>query len=332
MRQPDARMLGLLAASIAVAATSLAATAAAQERYPARPIRLVIPSVPAGVHDVIGRVWAEKVKPQLGTIVIDNRGGGGGLIGANDVAHAQADGYSILLGSTTTHVLLTPALASPPYDPVKDFSAVAVFAASSTSVVINASVPARTLAELIAYAKANPGKLSYGSAGNGSITNLAGELFKLRAGGLDIVHVPYKGIGQGVSDLIGGQIPMLSANATAQILDLHRAGKVRILAVNARTRVKSAPDIPTAIEAGLPDMVAQTTFGVFAPAGTPRPILERINAVTQDAMADPQFQNELLRLGFEPVLDVGPDKAAGVFQEELARWTPILKATSTKAE
>jgi tripartite-type tricarboxylate transporter receptor subunit TctC len=157
-------------------------------------------------------------------------------------------------------------------------------------------------------------------------------MFKLRAGGLDIVHVPYKGIGQGVSDLIGGQIPMLSANATAQILDLHRAGKIRILAVNARTRIESAPDIPTAIEAGLPDMVAQTTFGVFAPAGTPRPILQRINAVTQDAMADPQFQNELLRLGFEPVLDVGPDKAAGVFQEELARWTPILKATSTKAE
>jgi tripartite-type tricarboxylate transporter receptor subunit TctC len=332
MRRPDARMLGLLAASIAVAATAVAATAAAQERYPARPIRLVIPSVPAGVHDVIGRVWAEKVKPQLGTIVIDNRGGGGGLIGANDVAHAQPDGYSILLGSTTTHVLLTPAMANPPYDPVKDFSAVAVFAASSTSVVINASVPARTLAELVAYAKANPGKLSYGSAGNGSITNLAGELFKLRAGGLDIVHVPYKGIGQGVSDLIGGQIPMLSANATAQILDLHRAGKVRILAVNARSRVKSAPDIPTAIEDGLPDMVAQTTFGVFAPAGTPRPILERINAVTQDAMAEPQFQNELLRLGFEPVLGVGPDKAAGVFQEELARWTPILKATSTKPD
>jgi tripartite-type tricarboxylate transporter receptor subunit TctC len=223
-------------------------------------------------------------------------------------------------------------MANPPYDPVKDFSAVAVFAASSTSVVINASVPVRTLAELIAYAKANPGKLSYGSAGNGSITNLAGELFKLRAGGLDIVHVPYKGIGQAVSDLIGGQIPMLSANATAQILDLHRAGKVRILAVNSHTRVKSAPDIPTAIEAGLPDMVAQTTFGVFAPAGTPRPILERINAVTQEGMSDPHFQTELLRLGFEPVLDVGPDKAAGVFQEELARWTPILKTTSTKPE
>src|SRR5262245_40448460 len=227
MKRPDARMLGLLAATIA-----LAATAAAQERYPARPIRLVIPSVPAGVHDVIGRVWAEKVKPQLGAVVIDNRGGGGGLIGANDVAHAQPDGYSILLGSTTTHVLLTPVMANPPYDPVKDFSAVTVFAYSSTSIVASAALPVRTLGELIAYAKANPGSLSYGSAGNGSITNLAGELFKLRAGGLDIVHVPYRGIGQGVTDLIGGQIPLISANATAQILELHRAGKARILSVN----------------------------------------------------------------------------------------------------
>ena len=288
--------------------------------------------MPAGVHDVIGRVWAEKVKPQLGTIVIDNRGGGGGLIGANDVAHAQPDGYSILLGSTSTHVLLTPVMANPPYHPVKDFSAIAVFAYSSTSIVVNPSVPVRTLRELIDYAKANPGKMSYGSAGNGSITNLAGELFKLRAGGLDIVHVPYKGIGQGVSDLIGGQIPMFSANATAQILDLHRSGKARILSVNSQTRIRSAPDIPTSIEAGLPGMVAQTTFGIFAPAGTSKAILDRINAVTQQAMADPQFQAELIRIGFEPVLDVGPDKAAAVFQDELARWTPVLRTLGTRPE
>ncbi len=167
MKPPRAWMLGLLAASVAVAT---AARAPAQEHYPARAIRLVIPSVPAGVHDMIGRVWAERAKPQLGIIVIDNRGGGG-LIGTNDVAHPQPDGYSILLGSTTTHVWLTPAMANPPYDPVKEFSAAAVFAYSSTSIVINASVPPRTLGELVDYAKANPGKLSYRSAGNGSITN-----------------------------------------------------------------------------------------------------------------------------------------------------------------
>jgi tripartite-type tricarboxylate transporter receptor subunit TctC len=324
------RLRMLLIALLASAGVWMSDAAFAQDRYPTRPIRLVIPSVPAGVHDVIGRVLAERVKPQLGAIVIDNRGGGGGLIGANDVAHAQPDGYSILLGSTTTHVLLTPVMANPPYDPVKDFSAVAVFAYSSTSIVANASLPVRTLGELIAYAKANPGKLSYGSAGNGSITNLAGELFKLRAGGLDIVHVPYKGIGQAVTDLIGGQIPLISANATAQILELHRAGKAQILSVNSQKRMRGAAEIPTSIEAGLPDMVAQTTFGIFAPAGTPRPILDRLNAATQDAMSDAAFQAELVRLGFEPVLGIGPDKAAGVFRDELARWTPILKTMDSK--
>jgi tripartite-type tricarboxylate transporter receptor subunit TctC len=254
------------------------------------------------------------------------------VIGANDVAHSAPDGYSILLGSTTTQVLVTPVMANPPYEPARDFAAVSVFAYSSTSIVVHPSVPAHTLKELIDHAKANPGKLTYGSAGNGSITNLAGELFKQRAGGLDIVNVPYKGIGQAVSDFIGGQIPMLSANATAQILDLHRAGKLRILSVNSESRIRSAPEIPTSIEAGLPGMVAQTTFGIFAPAGTPRPMLDRLNEVTQQAMADPGFQSELLRLGFEPLLGFGPDRAAGVFQDELVRWTPILKTVGSKPE
>ena len=306
--------------------------ARAQGRYPNRPVRLVIPSVPAGVHDVIGRLWAERVKPILGTIVVDNRGGGGGGIGANDVAHSAADGYSILLCSTSTQVLVPAGMPNPTYDPVKDFAAVSVFSFSSTSIVINPSVPARTLQEFIAHSKANPGKLSYGSAGNGSITNMAGELFKQLAGGLDIVHVPYRGIGQGVADLISGQIPMFSANATAQILDLHNAGKLRILSVNSESRLKAAPDIPTSIEAGLPDMVAQTTFGIFAPAGTPKPIIDRLNEVTQQAMADEQFQNELLRLGFEPVRGAGPEKAAQIFQGELKRWTPMLKAGGAKPQ
>ena len=329
MRRRDMLMLGLLAPSVAA---SMPATTSAQDRYPSRPVRLAIPAAAGGVHDVIGRVWAEKIRPHFGPVVIDNRGGGGGLIAATDVARAQPDGYTLLMGSTTTHVLITPLLANPPYDPVKDFAAVAVFAYSSTSVVIHPSVPARTLAELIEYAKANPRKLSYGSAGNGSITNLAGELFKQRAGGLDIVHVPYKGIGPVLIDLLSGQIPMLSANATAQILELHRAGKVRILSVNSQTRIRGAPEIPTSIEAGLPGMEAQTTFGIFAPAATPRPILDRINAVTQHVMADEQFQKELLMLGFEPLLGVGPDQAAAVLQDELVRWTPILKTVGTKPE
>jgi len=251
MRRRDALLLAM------TAAVAPPWPAFAQEQYPSRPIRLVIPSVPAGVHDVIGRLWAERVKPILGTIVIDNRGGGGGVIGANDVAHSKPDGYSILLGSTSTQVLSPAAMAQPPYDPVKSFAGVSVFSFSSTSIVVNPALPVHSLQELIAYAKTNPGKLSYGSAGNGSITNMADELFKRLAGGLDIVHIPYKGIGQGVTDLISGTIPMFSANATAQILDLARAGKVRILSVNSSERIKAATDIPTSIEAGLPGMVAQ---------------------------------------------------------------------------
>jgi tripartite-type tricarboxylate transporter receptor subunit TctC len=328
MNRRDLLMLGLLVPAIAASPSR----GRAQDRYPNRPVRLVIPSVPAGVHDVIGRVWAERVKPQFGTIVIDNRGGGGGSIGANDVAHAQPDGYSILLGSTSTHVLVPPTMANPPYDPVKDFSAVCVFAYSSTSIVVHPSLPVRTLAELIAYARAHPSKLSYGAAGTGSITHLAGEYFKQLAGGLDIPVVPYRGIGQGLADLSSGQIPMFSANATAHILELHRAGKVRILSVNATQRIKAAPEIPTSSEAGLPGMIAQTTFGIFAPAGTPQPILARIDHVTQQALADEKFQQELLKLGFEPILGVGPDRAAEVFADERARWTPILKSMNIKPE
>jgi tripartite-type tricarboxylate transporter receptor subunit TctC len=322
----------LILALVVPAITAPASWARAQDRYPSRPVRLVIPSVPAGVHDVIGRVWAERVKPQFGTIVIDNRGGGGGSIGANDVAHSQPDGYSILLGSTSTHVLVPPTMANPPYDPVKDFSAVCVFAYSSTSVVVHPSLPVRTLAELIAYARANPGKLSYGAAGIGSITHVAGEYFKRLAGGLDIPVVPYRGIGQGLADLVSGQIPMFSSNATAHILELHRAGKVRILSINSAQRIKAAPEIPTSGEAGRPGMIAQTTFGIFTPAGTPRPALARIDQVTQQVLADETFQQELLKLGFEPMRDVGLDKAAGVFADERARWTPILKSTNIKPE
>ena len=198
-------------------------------------------------------------------------------------------------------------MANPPYDPVKSFSAVSVFAFSSTAIVINPAVPAQSLKELIAYAKSNPGKLSYGSAGNGSTTNMAGELFKRLAGGLDIVHVPYKGIAQGLGDLISGQIPMFSANVTAQFLQLQQAGKLRILSVNADARLKGAPDIPTSIESGLPGMVAQTTFGIFAPAGTPAPIIARLSG---DAAGHGRrgVSERTVRQGFEPMLGVSGDQ------------------------
>ena len=199
-------------------------------------------------------------------------------------------------------------MANAPYDPMKSFSAATVFAFSSTAILLNPSVPVRSLSELIAYAKDNPGKLSYGSVGNGSSTNMAGELFKRLAGGLDIVHVPYKGTSQILGDLIGGQIPMMSANFTAQYLDLQRAGKIHIVSVNSASRLKGAPDIPTSVESGLPGMVAQTTFGILGPAGISQPVIDRINQVTQQLVADETFQNELLRVGFEPMIGSAASK------------------------
>ncbi len=319
----------LVTGAAAAALMPLAAPSAlAQERYPSRPIRLLVPSVPGGVHDVIGRLWAERIKQPLGTVVIDNRGGAGGAIASADEAAAAPDGYTVLLGSTTTHVLVPATMARPPYDPVKDFATAVIFANSSTSVVINPGLPVATLQALIAYAKANPGKLSYGSAGNGSVTNLAGEMFKQRAGGLDIIHVPYKGIGPIITDVLGGQLPMLIANATAQVLDLHRAGRLKVLCVNAPARLASAPDIPTAAEAGLPDMVAQTFFGIFAPTGTPKPILSKLDDDTQKILADKDFQKQLTSLGFEAMPGIGTDAADRFLRDEIARWLPIIRAAA----
>jgi tripartite-type tricarboxylate transporter receptor subunit TctC len=229
-------------------------------------------------------------------------------------------------------VLIPAIMPNPPYDPLKDFIGIYILCNAPTSIVVHASVPARNLAELIAYAKANPGKLSYGSAGAGTVTNLAGELFKQLIGAPDIVHIPYKGAAPGVADLASGHIPMMTPNVGGPLLEFHRAGKVRILAVNAASRIKAAPDIPTSIEAGLPGMIAGNLNGLFAPAGVTQPIIERIAEATRQIMADADVQRILLASGFEPILDSGPEATRQFIGAELARWTPIIKATGFKME
>ena len=306
--------------------------ASPQGAYPQRPIRLVAPSPPAGVHDVVGWLWAEKIKPLLGTVTVENRPGAGTLIGASEVVKADPDGYTLLLGSTSSHVIAPVIAAQAPYDPLKDLQPIAVITASVTSIAVTPSLPVQSLQELIAYAKANPGKLSYGSAGVGSMSQLTGELFKTLSGGLDIVHVPYKGAGPGIADLISGHIPMLTPNATGQVLDLHRSGKIRVLAVNAPARLKGAPEIPTAIEAGLPEMKVLFFCGLFAPAGTPRVIIDRINRATQELLRDQDVQARLMQLGYEPILGQGPEQADRFIRDEQARWTPIIRASGAKLE
>jgi tripartite-type tricarboxylate transporter receptor subunit TctC len=321
----------VLAAGLASLSSALLAPPSASA-YPDRAIRLVVPFSPGGATDVVGRLWAEKMKPVLGTVVTENRGGGGGVTGAAEVARAQPDGHTFLFGNTSTQVLIPTIMSNPPYDPLRDFVGIYILCNAPTSIVVHESVPARTLAELIAYAKANPGKLSYGSAGAGTLTNLAGELFKQLIGAPDIVHIPYKGSAPGVADLACGHIPMMTPNVGGPLIDFHRAGKVRILSVNSTSRIKVAPDIPTAIEAGLPGMIAGNLNGLFAPAGVPQAIVDQIAEATRKSMTDTELQRVLIASGFEPILDSGPDATRQFISDELKRWTPIMKATGFKME
>jgi tripartite-type tricarboxylate transporter receptor subunit TctC len=323
MKRRDLLAFGLTSLSVPVLAPL---SAFAQVAYPDRPIKLIVPFAPGGVVDAVGRLWAEKVKTHLGTVVIENQGGAGGVIGAQEVARAAPDGYTLLLGNTSTQVLIPVAMAKPPYDTVKDFVPITIIAIAAPSIVVNPSVPAKTLKELIAYAKANPNKLSYGSAGAGTLSNLTGEMFKQQTGIGDIVHVPYRGAGPGIADLVSGHIPMMTPNITGQVLELHNSGKVRILAVTSPARLKGAPDIPTAVESGMPDMIAQLFTGVFAPAGTPKPVIDKIARATNAALADKEYQASLVKSGFEPVLDSDPDSTRKFLSEELVRWPPVLKA------
>lgn len=320
----------LVLAATCVAAFALSPFGAyAQSQYPSRPIRVVVPFPPGGVVDTIGRLWAQKVSPGLGTIVIDNRGGAGGIIGSGEVARAQADGYTLLIGNTSTQILNPAVMKRPPYDPAKDFVTIDMIAISATSIMVHPSLPVRDLKELIAYAKAHPGELSYGSAGAGTLTHLAGEMFKQRTGGLQIVHVPYRGVGLAIGDLVSGYIPMMTPNVTGQLLALEKAGKIRILSINAPERLKAAPHIPATIEI-LPNMIAQLFSGVFAPAGTPKAIVEQVSGATRKALADTDFQQKLVQSGFVPVLDSSPEKAQQFVDHERDRFLPVIKATGFK--
>ena len=306
-------------AALAVAAggvlASLLTSASAQDRYPSRPVRLVVASAPGGVHDVIARLWADRLKTALGTIVVDNRGGGGGTIGVVEAARAAPDGYTLLLGSNSTHILVPLISKRAGFDPIKDFELVSVFAITSTAIAVHPGTPYRTLKELIAAAKANPGKLSYAHAGPGAISNVAGEMFKQLAGGLDILPVPYKGMGPAQMDVVGGNVSMFVPNITGGDRT-SGGGKIRIVAVNAPARHPGLPDIPTATEAGLPGMITQNFFGIFAPAGTPKPMLAQVNEATQTALKDTAFQKRLNGGGFEPMAGYGPEKSSAYMRDE----------------
>ena len=318
------RMKGRALIVAVFVAAALPPAAFAQSRFPDRPLRLVVPFAPGGVNDIIGRRYAQDLSRVLGqNVVVENKGGASGAIGSSDVARAKPDGYSLVIANTTTHVINQISKPDLNYDALKDFAPIAVIAVVPTGIAVHPSMPVKSLKQLVAFAKANPGKLTYGSAGTGSITNFTGELFKKAAGGLDIVHVPYKGAGPGLADLVAGHIPMYTPTISAAPLSYHKAGRIRMLAVCADKRLQAAPDIPTAIEGGMPEMVVYAFNAILTTTGTPKAVVDRLHQATLKVLADSDFQGFLRKAGAEPVTDSSPEKTTRFLQSEIKRWTPI---------
>lgn len=318
----------------AVLAGALAAgafPAAAQSKYPDKPIRFVIPFPPGGPTDIIGRLEAEKLTAELGQQVIpDNKAGAAGAIGATEVARARPDGYTLLFGTSSTQAINPSTMVNPTYDAMKDFSYIGTVGLNPAVLVAHPSMP-DTLPGLIALMKANPGKYSYGSSGQGGITHLASELFKQMAGGLDVVHVPYRGSGPALQDTLSGNIAWMFETISTT-LPHHRSGKLRILGIAFARRTAAAPDIPTISEAGVPGYEAYTFNVVAAPAGTPKPIIDQLHAAHARIMADKAFVAKLEQLAVVPTVESTPESTAAFVRQEIAKWAPVVKATGTKIE
>jgi tripartite-type tricarboxylate transporter receptor subunit TctC len=329
LKFPRRKFLHLAAGAAALSAIPHVARA---QVYPARPIRLVVPFPPGGAFDFVGRPWADKMKSPVGAVVIENIGGGGSSLGAAAVARAKPDGYTILLGGTQTHVNEALLKSRPLYDTVKDLDPIAGIAANALCIAVHPSVPVQNLKELIAYAKANPGKLSYGHSGAGSIQHLAGELFKSLAGTPDIVQVPYRGTGPLITDLVSGQVPIGTPGVTGQVIEFHRSGKMRVLAVTSPARLNAAPELPTTAEQGFPGVTVMGSIGLLAPAGTPAEFIERIAQATRAIVAEPAFKQMLIEAGIEPTLDSNPEKFRRSLAADVALWAPVVKSLGLKID
>jgi len=314
-------LLGLVAVSLGAAHSFGAAQA---QDYPSRAVKIIVPTPPGGPVDVVGRITANYLQTTLGkAFVIENRAGAGNTIGSKDAAEATPDGYTLLY-SAASGLIIAPLLhPDAGYDPLKSFDPIALVGASSLVLVVNPAVPAQTVKELVAYAKANPGRVNFASGGIGVLPHLIGELFKARAG-IDIVHVPYKGGGPSISDLIAGNVQM-TFEGTSILLPLIQAGKLRALAVTTAKRIPQLPDVPTMIESGYPNFVTTAWTGLLAPAHTPRTIIAKLNAAINDGLKTPEFRNALTRINYEP-LGGTPQDFTATMQAELANWSPIIKS------
>lgn len=323
------RVSSIAAAAFAVA-TAFAAPLALAQAYPSKPIRMVVGFPSGGAPDTLARLVSEKISPSWGQpVVVDNKPGAGGNIGAEAVAHASADGYTLALGTVGTHSINGSLYSKMPYDMVKDFTPVILIASTPNVLVVNPEVPAKNVAELIALAKAKPGTLTFGTPGIGTSPHVAGEMFNSMAG-VRITHVPYKGRAMAIPDLLGGHITMMFDNLPSA-LPVVREGKLRALGITSAKRSASAPDIPTLAEQGLPGFEADSWFAIFAPANTPREVVARLNAEFNRIYQLPDVQAKLKTLGLDPILG-SPEKLATYQRAEITKWARVVKESGAKAE
>ena len=298
------------------------------QSWPSKPVRLIVPFAPGGSADTLGRIAAQKLAEQFKVgFVVENRAGAGGSLGSELVAKAEPDGYTLVVSGIASHVLASLLPQGTPYDPLRDFTHIALFGGPPAVLVVNPAVPAKTLAEFVQLLKDNPTKYSYGSPGNGTQGQLVAELFKRQAG-VRMQHVPYKGASAAVTDLIAGHIPAVSttlSTASGQI----RAGRAHALAISAAARLPDYPDLPTFAEMGYPDLVATVWFSLSGPAGLPADIVERLNAGVRQAFALPEVRERLKPEGIEPNR-LGAREFSAFVAGELKRWGPVVKASGAK--
>ena len=309
-----------------------AVTAHADDSYPSRPIRIIVSFSAGGPTDTVARVIGAKLTDILGQqFLVENKAGAGGNIGADLVAKAPPDGYTLLMATVSTHAINPGLYKKIPYDPVRDFSAVAQIGVTPTLLSVHPSVPAHDAKSLIALVKQNPGRFTYGSSGLGSILHLCGEQFKALAGGLNIVHVPYRGSAPMMSDLVAGQISM-AFDATPTAMPQAQAGAIRAIGAGMAQRMRAMPGLPTLREQGLKSFECYTWNVILAPAGTPQPIVERLNASINEALDDAAVFKRLEEAGIDPTPGSTPAGAAAFIGAELAKWAPIIKSTGAQIE
>jgi tripartite-type tricarboxylate transporter receptor subunit TctC len=319
-----------LAAAIAFAALLGCQGAAAQEKYPSRVVHVIVPTPAGGPVDVMARLVANQISPALGqSVIIDNRGGAGNTIGSAEAARAAPDGYTLLYSSSSGLVIAPMLQKSAGYDPLKSYDPVALVAATANILVVHPSVPAKTVGELIAYAKMRPGTVNFSSGGIGTLPHLIGEYFKAQAG-INVIHVPYRGGGPSIQDVVAGHI-QYTFEGISVLLPLIQSGQLRALAVTSAKRSPLLPDVPTMIESGFPDFTTSAWTGLLAPAGTPADVIAKLNGTVNAALQGAEMKAALDRLAGDP-LGGPPQALTRVIESDIARWAPIVKALNLQVD